>query len=261
MTTPIIPASPDSDNLKCCCKCHEWKPRSEFSTHKSGKDNLRSECRSCVSTSNLIYRTENREKVLAQKAIYRAEHRAELNEKSAIYKRLKRESQPPKPKKEKQVYVKKRRSADLLKLDRLVCGEIKRKRVPRKTRPASKDFSSSPKRAAREHGKPAKFSKIDALNAIAAFNGCCAVCGRPPGLWHSIALDHWVPVTSPNCPGAVGWNLVPLCHGVGGCNNSKNNRDAEEWLIDKFGKRKGMAILKRIESYLEGCKPAFTEAG
>jgi hypothetical protein len=65
---------------------------------------------------------------------------------------------------------------------------------------------------------------------------------------------------SPSCPGTVPWNTVPLCHGVGGCNNQKNDSDATKWLIGKFGKRKGLAILKRIEAFLDSRKPDQEQA-
>jgi len=116
-------------------------------------------------------------------------------------------------------------------------------------------------REARKRGLADVFTAVDFQNAIRAFDGCCAACGRQPGLWHTIALDHWIPLSSSDCPGTVPWNIVPLCHGVDGCNNQKSNRDAGEWLIAKFGKRKGRAIQHHIEAFLNGRKPDQNRAG
>ena len=106
------------------------------------------------------------------------------------------------------------------------------------------------RRLARKRGLPDAFTASDWQFALDFFGGCCAVCGRQPGLWHTLAADHWIPLASPDCPGTVPWNIVPLCHGDGGCNNAKQSRPAVEWLTTTFGKRKGLAILRRIEAYL-----------
>ncbi len=51
-------------------------------------------------------------------------------------------------------------------------------------------------------------------------------------------------------------NVVPLCHARPGvpcgnpaCNQSKNDKDPEAWLLERFGARKAKAILKRINAY------------
>ena len=95
------------------------------------------------------------------------------------------------------------------------------------------------------------FTPEDWEVALSYFKHRCAVCGRPDGLWHSLAQDHWIPVTSPNCPGTIAANIVPLCQGADGCNNSKSNKDPEEWLLIKFGKRKARNISERIQRYFQ----------
>lgn len=149
------------------------------------------------------------------------------------------------------------------------CGKVKsldqyeRGRINGKTRGVCKDcedITSHSRRAAEKRGLCADFTLQDWNAALDYFDNHCAACGRQPGLWHTLAMDHWIPLSSQDCPGTVPWNMVPLCHGQGGCNNSKHKRNARVWLIDKFGKRKGMAILRRIETYLESRKPPMTES-
>jgi hypothetical protein len=77
---------------------------------------------------------------------------------------------------------------------------------------------------------------------------------RPAGLWHQITPDHWIPLASPDCPGTVPENIIPLCFGSGGCNNSKKAKDGYEWLLQRYGKRKACVILKRIQAYFEWVK-------
>lgn len=111
--------------------------------------------------------------------------------------------------------------------------------------------AASQQHRARKRGLPDNFTSRDWEHALVYFGGCCAVCGRHPGLWHTLAADHWIPLKSPDCLGTIRKNIVPLCHGVGGCNNSKHDRPAEEWLIDKFGKRKAKQIIQRIQAYFD----------
>jgi hypothetical protein len=87
----------------------------------------------------------------------------------------------------------------------------------------------------------------------------CAICGREAGgLFHVLALDHWIPLSNPTCPGTVAWNILPLCHAKPGipsfphvpyCNNSKAAQDPVTWLKTKLGPRKANAKLRDIETY------------
>lgn len=89
-------------------------------------------------------------------------------------------------------------------------------------------------------------------NALRYFHNTCPVCGQQfDDLWGDrlAAIDHWIPISSPECPGTTVLNIIPLCHGVGGCNNRKSNRDPVEFLETEFGKRRAREILKRINAY------------
>lgn len=62
------------------------------------------------------------------------------------------------------------------------------------------------------------------------YNRCCISCGRneeeliKAGL--QIVPDHVYPLLPKSGPKGINyiWNIQPLCHGIGGCNNSKHNR-------------------------------------
>lgn len=115
-------------------------------------------------------------------------------------------------------------------------------------------MASFGRRRAREVNLPCSFSTSIWEHCLEYFNHRCAVCLRPVGLWHTLAADHWIPIASPNCPGTIPTNIVPLCHGEGGCNNQKNKQMPDVWLIDKYGIRKARRILKKIGDYFDSVK-------
>jgi hypothetical protein len=123
--------------------------------------------------------------------------------------------------------------------------------------------TATQRRNARKRQLPHTFSTKDWRACVAYFNGCCAVCGKPTGLWHTLARDHWIPLSDPSCPGTVAVNIVPLCHamrdGEEGCNNSKLNRDPVEWLTEKLGPRKAKCKLAEIRAYFDSVKEQHGE--
>lgn len=106
------------------------------------------------------------------------------------------------------------------------------------------------RRRARKSKLPATLTHEQWQRALDYFDHSCAVCGRPMnGLFHCAAADHWIALSDPLCPGSVATNVVPLCHGVNGCNNYKHKKPPREWLTEQFGKRKAQVILQRIDEY------------
>lgn len=107
------------------------------------------------------------------------------------------------------------------------------------------------KRRALERGLPVEFTGDDWKQALNYFNGHCAYCGAPQGLWNRITADHFIPLTADNSPGTIATNIVPACKT---CNCSKSNKDVAEWLSDRFGKRKAHERLQAIKAYFEWVK-------
>lgn len=121
-------------------------------------------------------------------------------------------------------------------------------RAQRAKNPVRSQIGGS-RRRARKHNLPDNFSAQDWQFCLKYWGNRCAVCGRPRGLWHRIAADHWIPLSSPECPGTVPKNIVPLCHGIDGCNNRKYHKMPMEWLISEYGERKARRIAERIDEY------------
>lgn len=106
-------------------------------------------------------------------------------------------------------------------------------------------------RRTRARGLPSTFTINEWRRCLTYWNHTCAICGRPRGFWHTLAADHWIAISDPrsNNPGTVAANIVPLCHGVNGCNNEKNDTDPLTWLISKYGPKKGKAKHQEILTY------------
>lgn len=108
------------------------------------------------------------------------------------------------------------------------------------------------RRRARKLGLPDNFTAQDWRNCLDYFNGCCAVCDRPLyGILHKPHCDHWVPLAHPDCPGTIVGNMICLCGGSDGCNQSKGGKHPNIWLKERFGDRKSKQIAKKIQAYFD----------
>lgn len=108
------------------------------------------------------------------------------------------------------------------------------------------------RRRYRKAQQPCTFTAKHEALALDYFNGCCAVCGRQlKDLFatHRLHWDHWIPVskggsTSPS-------NIVPLCGGVGGCNNHKKDKMPLDWLVKSMGSKRAKVVMAEVETYFE----------
>src|SRR5258708_25129362 len=103
----------------------------------------------------------------------------------------------------------------------------------------------------RKRELPNHFTEQDWQIALDYWGHKCAVCERPRGLWHTLSHDHWIPLSSEDCPGTDPTNILPLCCGVDGCNNSKGKQMPDLWLRKKLGKRRAFRKLAEIEPYFD----------
>jgi hypothetical protein len=231
--------------IKRCTKCDNEYPATPeyFNLAKFGKYGVSARCKSC----DHEYYEANKGKIKQRTRDWYAANKERVNaERKAAYIPRPRQivTTPERVKAQKKRY----RDANP---DKVRAATAKSKKKNPQARAAEKQ-----RRRATAKGLPNAFTQSDWRSALSYFNNCCAVCGRQPGLWHTLAADHWIPVNDPrpDNPGTVPTNIVPLCHGHGGCNNAKASRDPMEWLVDKFGKRKAARIAKRIAAYFESLK-------
>lgn len=111
----------------------------------------------------------------------------------------------------------------------------------------------------RKRSLPNTITAEDRRRAMEYWHGCCAICGRPPGLWHTVVLDHWVPLSHPDCPGTLRTNMIPMCHGNDGCNNHKHAKAPDRWLRENFSKRRADRKLEEIQYFFRWMEDPATE--
>lgn len=107
------------------------------------------------------------------------------------------------------------------------------------------------RRRARKANLPDTFTVEQWQACLEYHHYCCAVCGKQLrdllGFIEPHA-DHWLPLALDECPGTTVDNIVCLCSE---CNTNKGAKHPEQWLIEKFGKRRALQILERVHAYFE----------
>lgn len=223
--------------MKRCSKCGEPKLATTeyFYANKDGEYGLRSDCKACrkVLEHDRAQTPERREKQHQYEKDYYQKHGDVVRTRKRVAMRNRRKD----PEK----------------------GEIIRQQnKKRQSKPgwALMHKACHQRRRARKQGRTTNLSTRQLQRCFEYFNHRCAVCGRPAGLWHTLAQEHWQSLSkggtdTPN-------NIIPMCHsrkdGVNSCNNTKSNRDPIEWLNDRVGKKQAGVILARILAYFDWVK-------
>lgn len=234
-----------SPDLKRCSKCKEWKSRQEFHQHKGRKDGLAAWCKTCNCQNTSRYQKENRAIVAERQRQWRKNHPNYRRERYAL---------------DRNRELKRAARYRFEKRDRVLKAQAKWRDTHLDARRAysvnhkMQGYLATLRRRARIRKLPDTMTQRDIEKCLAYFGHRCATCDRPQGFWHTLAMDHWIPLSSPECPGTVPQNMIPLCHGIGGCNNAKHDKDPREWLVVTFGKRKATKIEKQIRAYFDSLK-------
>lgn len=106
------------------------------------------------------------------------------------------------------------------------------------------------KKRTEDAGALFSLTQSDWIVAVEYFNKGCAVCGKNVFDINGdtvLVPDHWQPIISGGNSTPV--NIVPLCHGIGGCNPSKQDTDPHTWLVWRYGELQANIILARVEDY------------
>lgn len=275
MTVNIVPQT------KRCTKCGKEYPQSSeyFYTLKSSKDGLRPWCKSCYKQdSNSRKRTPVAElspdEVEEQRAkgreyYYRnrgkqLEYAARPDIKERRNAQRKERYKTPEGKADQRRWAEngRRRKGVLPREEWLNSVRKPKTTSPAKRRALKRDrdlqsLSNDFMRGKRLNAVVRNFTTADWERCLEYFNWSCAVCGRQlRDLFgeHTPSADHWIPLSSPDCPGTIPTNVVPLCHGKGGCNNSKGKKHPDTWLEQRFNKCQVKEVKERIERYFEWVK-------
>lgn len=233
-----------------------WLPETEFSNYSRSKDGLAYECKRCKAERTAEWRKKYPEK----QAKLNREKRERWSS-DPEYRKLKRQydrqyrADHPDLDKEKywrdpEKYRKQRR-------DRYAADPEPTRAANKKWHQANTDYHrrkyrQNPKyfilkvqrRETRKRQLPNTFTQADYEMMMAYWGSVCAISGETGDLH----LDHWIPLSNPDCPGTVPTNIVPLSAGL---NASKHNHDPYTWLATKFGDSEAQEIARRIERYFE----------
>lgn len=227
----------DYTPLKRCSKCGVEYPATNeyFRTEKRYSSGLCAQCKNC----DRAYREANKEYISERRKRHYQKNREHERETNRRYHDANRE----------QIL---KRQAEYRKTEAFKRSKRKHQYKPEVY---AKELQRQKAYNARKRTDGAGLRSIEWFRAIEYFNGCCAVCGRQ--LYdlfgeHVAAADHWIPFSKGGSSNAD--NIVPLCHGIDGCNNSKKNQMPSKWLVRKFGKRKGAEIEARINAYFDWVK-------
>lgn len=268
----------DSIPEKQCSKCKQYFPRTLEYFHKSKySDGFKASCKTCCYAMSKKWKDDNAEYCKEYDHEYKATHKEQS---SAAFKDWRKRNYEYDLARHRQYAIDHPEYAHQKYLDHAeehkIRGKKWREDHPERVRERGKEYRAkyphrvriwcnqnperisliSSRRRSRKHSLPNELTHEQWLEILNHFNGCCAVCGRPQGFWHTIAMDHWIPLKAEvsDNPGTVAWNVIPLCHGIDGCNNEKSARMPQDWLQKKFGKRKGNRIFNEINKYQEQLK-------
>lgn len=251
--------------MKICSKCKQNKENSEFRNHPQGRDGLHSICVQCqrdyakdrmrrlrevepekVKAAKKKHYQKERSKFIQYAKDYYENNKPKLLEKAAKYRKIFRDR--------------------ILKWQREYYKNNKEKKKESDSRSRKKNIEKVKARMKnyrknniseiimrnRLRRQKIKFSKKDFSQAD--WNYClnywgnkCAVCGSSANEEKIISMDHWIPLKLDGSTDKR--NIIPLCHGVDGCNNKKNAKNPVKWLFSEFSFDFANKRLSDIEKY------------
>lgn len=254
--TPEIPRKQCSRKDKCVNPLGSFLPatREYFYGDKKNKNGLRSSCKACELAHHHQWGQANPEIIQARN---RRHYSANADRMCERVRRWRGEN----PDKQRELSRSQRQKNRERRMQqsrqwRLVNPERTRENKHRWDS-ANREYNrlANLKRKARKRALPFAFSQADWKACLDYWHECCAICGKQAkDLFgtHTIAADHWIPLSKGG--GTTKDNIVPLCQGKDGCNNSKHDSEPTVWLERKFGKRRASAILARIQAYFDSLK-------
>lgn len=233
------------DGFKRCPKCDRILALSEFHMDRQKAGGRAVYCKECVCASQKAHYAPEKAH-LAYQMRY-AKHKETIKAKAKVYRR----NNPAKVREAQKAW--KRANPDRVRANRLRYytknqEQIREYNRKQKVRYAERRRINTQRRRARKRQLPDTITHDDWQRCLSYWNGRCAYCDNPPGLFPNMRLhaDHFIPLSSPDCPGTIPTNILPAC---GSCNDSKGYSNPIDWLTWKFGKRKAKQIVKRIEDY------------
>ncbi len=263
--------------MKTCSKCGETKPATtEFFSRRRNK--LTTECKACKAEYDHEYQAKNKEHLAKKAREWRQKNKEHIAERECKYQTKNKErlaeyarKYQAKNKERLAEYSRKwyqKNKERLAEYGREYYQKNKEHHAEygREWRQKNKDkfvelnreyrhnnkekgrINTSNYRA-RKRNQPDTFTEAQWIACLDYFNYCCAVCGNQlRDLFGETVphADHWLPISSDDCPGTIATNMVCLCNH---CNLSKNAIMPNEWLSRHYSKKEAQQIIERIDNY------------
>lgn len=225
------------NGMRLCSRCNQEFPAAvEFFRRQANA--FVSRCKSCEKEYQREFRATHgdriREREREKSAIYRATHREEVAAKMKKHVDANRD----------------RINARNREWQRNHVEEQKARRLMWRTNNKHVINASTARRRARKRGLADTLTAKEWESCLAYWNFRCAYCDAQldyPAK-RGASMDHFVPLSHPQCLGTVMENVVPACFS---CNSSKHNRDALTWLAEVFGEQEGLQKFERIATYFD----------
>jgi len=211
-----------------------------------------SRCKLCTRRRKSLWKQSHPEQVAEQKRRYWAKHpnkRLEQRDRARErqgYKKLLRAEQKRRTKLEKERLARIKHVQSYVDRARRMLHGLEMARIRERER--------KHRRNALKRRLPADFTPKDWRYALEYFDHRCAICRRSTDHGRVLAHDHWIPLSKYGS--FTPRNIVPLCHGVDGCNNKKLAKDPHDWLVKEFGPSEALMIEQRIYNFFQTVRGA-----
>lgn len=228
--------TPEPIPTKQCSRCQERKPATiEYFCFSKRRGVLVAQCRACDIARVKTHYAANKEERKAYIADWQQRNKGKTREYKKKYSDANREHSLLRVRLYRKAHPEKEREYRQANMGRI--------------RAISAVYHAL--RRAKAKDRSVALSPEDWERALQYFDHACAVCGRHRDSLHSISLDHWIPLSHMDSPGSVKTNIVPLCHGPGGCNNVKGRKHPEQWIAEMYEPPIAIEVLDRISGYFD----------
>jgi hypothetical protein len=250
---------------KVCAHCKNLLHWEHFSADSRSPDGMLYVCKSCHSLKNKTSYDRNQTQRVTYARNRRSTQREFLSQqrKKRYWEHPEKERTRARESAQRHKERKRARHAIWFEIHRQEQLKKKRERYAANKEPWKKRAREHPEairlisanRRARKRALPDTFTLEQRQFMLQYWQYACAICGNEEGFFWQLSDDHWIPISSPDCPGTVAHNIMPLCHtkkGVqGSCNNSKHDKDPVVWLHERFSPRQVKTILGRVNAYFD----------
>lgn len=245
--------SDHTTSSKLCRKCGKEYPATTEYFRPNRHGNIGSPCRQCEADAKRAWRKANPDKAKQHKSESQKRNRDGANRRYQRWlmlhpdenkRRYRNNPEPAKVRARRRRIEKKVELQVWYKVYNRRPDVMERHRISQRGKYRPNHHLAVIRYRSRKRNLPDTFSAEEWEFALQYFGHSCAYCGSSERL----TVDHFVPLTSPECPGTVAENMIPACLS---CNSSKRDNDPISWLIARFGDYRAHEILSVIGAYSE----------